>query len=510
MLGHRALNVEDYLTILKRRWWILAIPAIIAPILAVGATYFLTPEYVSQSLVLIDQQKVPTDFVKSVVTEDLSNRLASMKEQIFSRSTLEPIIKKYNLYATQHVDMDARLVLARKAIDVLPIQSDLARANGLPGFRILFTANDPNTAQQVCNEITSLFTGANLRSREAAAEGTTDFLKEQLNQAKHTLDDQDAKLAAFESQHFGMLPGDETSNLNVLTSLNSQLDAVTQQLQNLGQNNSVMEAMLAQQVQPASAVATTRTPQAQEQELKNLEAQEAELSAQYQPDYPDVKAIHKKIQDLQKQMAQTAAAPPPVTPVAPGANRSDSISVQTLRAQLRGVALAIQEKRKQQEQIQQQIRSYTGRIQSSPGVEQEYKGLTRDHQTAQTFYEHILAEVNQAKMNTDLEHRQQGETFNVLDPANLPDVPMFPKPLNFAAAGVGGGFILGLLIVALLEYRDTALRTERDVWAFTQLPTLAVIAWSGDIANSGSSKLSWLKRMFSRKKAKKLLANAPG
>jgi polysaccharide chain length determinant protein (PEP-CTERM system associated) len=510
MLGHRELNVEDYFVLLKRRWWLIAIPAIVVPMLAIGATFFISPEYESQSLVLIDEPKVSSDFVKPVVTEDLSNRLASMKEQIFSRSTLQPIIEKYNLYTSQHLDMDARLILARKAIDVKPIQSDLARANGLPGFKIFFTANDPHTAQQVCAEITSLFTGANLRSREAAAEGTIDFLKEQLDQAKHTLDDQDAKLATFESQHFGMLPGDENNNVNILGSLNSQLDAATQNIQNLEQSQSVMEAMLAQQSQPVAPTATAKTPQAEEQELKELQAQEADLTAHYTPDYPDVKAIHRKIEDLQKQIAQAAAAPAPVTPATPAPNRPDPVSVQALRAQLRGVALAIQEKRKQQDQIQQQIRAYQGRIQSSPQVEQEYKALTRDHQTAQGFYERILNEANQAKMNTDLEHRQQGETFSVLDAANLADSPKFPKQSIFAGGGLVGGFLLGLLIVALLEYRDTALRTERDVWAFTQLPTLAVIAWSGDMADDNGGKLGWLKRLFSRKDPKKMLADSPG
>jgi uncharacterized protein involved in exopolysaccharide biosynthesis len=99
MLGHRTLNVEDYLFILKRRWWILAIPAIIFPIIAIGITFMIPPKYQSQTLVLINQQKVPEDFVKTLVTEDLDSRLASMKEQILSRSSLQPIIEKYNLYA---------------------------------------------------------------------------------------------------------------------------------------------------------------------------------------------------------------------------------------------------------------------------------------------------------------------------------------------------------------------------------------------------------------------------
>ena len=135
MLGHRVLNVEDYLTILKRRWWIIAIPMIILPIVAVVATYFITPQYVSQTVILIDQQKVPTDFVQPVATQDLDSRLAIITEQVLSRSNIQPIIEKYNLFANQHLSMDARIDLMRdpKTLKIEPVQSELARSNGLPG-----------------------------------------------------------------------------------------------------------------------------------------------------------------------------------------------------------------------------------------------------------------------------------------------------------------------------------------------------------------------------------------
>src|SRR5450631_4640252 len=131
MLGHRTLNVQDYISILKRRWWIIAIPAAILPVLAVGATYFVTPQYQSSTLVLIDQQKVPTAFVGSVVTEALDSRLAYMNEQIQSRSKIEHIVSKYNLFGDQHLSMDARVDLTRRSIFIAPVVSDIARANGL-------------------------------------------------------------------------------------------------------------------------------------------------------------------------------------------------------------------------------------------------------------------------------------------------------------------------------------------------------------------------------------------
>jgi uncharacterized protein involved in exopolysaccharide biosynthesis len=184
--------------------------------------------------------------------------------------------------------------------------------------------------------------------------------------------------------------------------------------------------------------------------------------------------------------------------------------VQKARADLRGIALAIQNKQKEIEGLQEQIRTYQSRIQSTPEVEEQFKQLNRDYQTSLTFYNSLLTQSQQATEATALENRQEGESFRLLDEANLPEAPIYPKQSVFAAGGFAMGLTFGLLIVALLEYRDTALRTERDIWAFTQLPTLAVLIWSGDVANIKPSRLARLKRLFSRKPPKELLADAQG
>jgi polysaccharide chain length determinant protein (PEP-CTERM system associated) len=507
MLGHRALNVEDYMAILKRRWWLIAIPTFILPVLAVIATLYIPPQYVSQTLVLIDQQKVPENFVPSVVTEDINSRLASMKEQILSRSSIQPIIEKFSLYYDQHLSMDDRIALARKSIDIQPITSEISRSNGLPGFKIFFTASDAHTAQEVCAEITTLFTGANLRSRSEAAEGTTDFLKEQLDSAKRTLDDQDAKLAAFQREHFGMLPEDEANNINILSTLNTQLDASTQALSRMEQDKSYMDTMLAQQA--ASSPTAAASPQTDEKQLQDLLAQQATLTLHYTANYPGLIEINRKIADLRRKMAQTPATPSSAAS-STDSGRNDSAAVQDLRARIRAADIGIQAKRAEQAQLNKQIHAYQGRIQSSPQVEAEFKELTRDTQTSQALYDSDLTKLNQSQMATDLEHRQEGETFSLLDEANLPDSPTYPKRRVFASGGLAAGLFLGLLLSALLEYRDTALRSDRDIWAFTKLPTLAVIAWSGEVADRKPGKFARLKRLFRRKPSKvATLANAP-
>ena len=509
MLGHRAMNVEDYLSILKRRWWIILIPAAIVPIFTVGSTYFLTPQYQSSTLVLIDQQKVPTAFVGSVVTEAIDSRLAYMNEQIQSHTNIEPIVTQYNLYGDQHLSMDARVDLTRKAIDIQPVSSDIARANGLPGFRILFTAKDPHTAQQVCAQITGLFTGANLKQRQTSAEDTTSYLAEEVDNAQRNLNDLDQKVAAFQRQYSGSLPGEEGTNLSMIGSLQSQLEATTGQLQSLEQNRAVAQTQLALLEQSAVAPITppSQSPVTQEAELDALLQQQAELNLHYTPEYPEVKAIERKIADKRREIAKAASAPPPIAPTVTAPSHQDSASIAQVRAQLHGIDVQIQAKNKQQADITTQIRNYQGRLQSTPEIAAQYKALTRDYDTASSFYNQLLQSKNKSQMTTDLENQQKGENFTVLDAATLPADPIWPKQSVFASGGVGGGLFLGLLIVAFLEYKDTALLTERDVWEFTKLPTLAVIAWSGGVTDTKQPGL--LKRLFSRK-PKDILADASG
>ncbi len=480
MLGHRILKASDYVAILKRRALWLIIPAILCAAAALATSFFIAPRYVSQTLVLIEQQKVSEDYVKPVIAADLDARLASMKEQILSRSRIQPIIEKFNLYPG--AKMDERVDATRKNIDIKPIRSEISRANGLPGFFILFTAGDPRTAQQVCSEITSLFVGEDLRAREQSAQGTTDFLESQLAEAKSALDTQDQKLADFQTKYVGKLPGQQAPNMDMLTSLNTQLQASTQQLAQMEQNRAYQQSLLSSlQANTRDATGAPTTPAAPDErqaQLVALQAQEADLASRYTPDYPDVISVKRQIADLQRQIkakpaGSTAAAGTSGKP-------TESAGVLQLRAAMQASDTGINAKRAEVAQIQGNVRLYQERISSSPLVEEQYKALTRDQDTVKKNYDDLLSKMNQSKMATSLQRRQQGEQFSLMDAANLPDSPSYPKRPLFGVAGAFVGVLLGLLAAALLEYRNTAIRTEDDVYAFLQLNTLIAIEQVGD------------------------------
>jgi polysaccharide chain length determinant protein (PEP-CTERM system associated) len=477
-MAQRELTPADYLAMLRRHWILILVCTLVGGPLAYGVSRVLPVKYKSQTLVLVEQQSVPTDYVKSIDTADISQRLSSMQQQILSRSRLEPIIRQYGLYSsdTNKGSMDDLVARLQKAIEVTPVMPMAeTRAKELPGFTVAVTMDTARSAQEVCTAVTSMFIEENLKSRQQHSEQTTQFLSTQLVDAKAALDDQDAKLATFKSQHINSLPDEEQTNLNLLTGLTSQLDAATQALARAQQDKSFAESMLSQQEASWQASQTGHNPATMEQQLIALQTQLASLQARYTDDYPDVIKTKADIAAMQKKMAETNSQ---AGAQEPSNNLKTSIEppqIQQLRAQVHNYDQVIGEKTREQEQIKQQIRLYQDRIQSSPAVEQQYKELTRGYQTALDSYNDLLKKRQESSMATQLEHDQQGELLRVLDPANLPTAPSFPNRPLFALGGLGGGLALGLGLSFFMEMKDSSFKTERDVEVALQLPVLAMV-----------------------------------
>jgi len=481
MLGHRQLNLDDYLEILRRRWWVILIPALVG---CVGAYLFsrtLANQYTSRTLVLVEEQAVPDTYVKSVVTGDIGQRLGTMQEQILSRTRLQPIIEKFGLFGNDkgRVAMEDLVDRLRKDISITPIQSLVSTKEGeLPGFAIGFTANDPRLAQQVCAEITSMFIEENLHLREQRAEGTTDFLKTEVDQAKGNLDAQDAKLADFKRKYIGALPGNEQADMNILASFSSQLDAVTSQLNRAQQDKAYQDSLLAQQLSAWEMSQKSGGPREDtlEQRLADLQGQLVTMQAHYTVDHPEVVKLKEDIAALKKKIADNAAhANGKTVQAAEPSNRTEPPEMQQLRFQIHQSEVFIREKTREQARLKQQLNTYQARLSMSPGVEQQYKELTRYYQTALAFYNELLTKRSQSEMATSLERRQQGEQFRVMDAADLPEKPSFPNRPAFAAGGLAAGLALGIGITLLIELRDKSLLTENDVEHFLGLPTLAMV-----------------------------------
>ena len=481
-MTERELTAADYMAMLRRRWVLIVVLGVVGGPVGYGVSRFLPDRYKSQTLVLVERASVPEKIVESMDTEDLSQRLSSMEQQILSRSRLEPIVNQFGLYSKDinKVPMEDLVARLQKAIDVTPVRPMAeTQSRGLPGFYVNVTLENARTAQQVCTAVTSMFIEENLRSRQQHSEDTTQFLVGQLAEAKANLDEQDAKLAAFKSHYLGRLPDEEQMNMGLLGNMGSQLDAATQSLARAQQDKSFTEAILAQQIRAWQAAQTGRSPETLEQQLAALQAQLVNLQFRYTDDYPDVIKVKHDIAALKKQIATSDAQKASTEAKTEASkNQKDTLEpreIVQLRATLHNLDQVIEEKTREQEQIKQAIKVYEDRVQSSPAVEQQFKELTRGYQTALESYNGLLRKRDESAMAAELERKQQGEQFRVLDPANLPDKPSFPNRPLFAVEGLGGGLALGLGIAFLLEMKDSSLKTERDVEFALRLPVLAMI-----------------------------------
>ena len=486
MIENRELTMDDYLAMLRRRLKVILIPTLLAPLVGFAVSFAFSPKYTSQSLVLVEEQKVSEGYVKPVVTEDLSQRVATLEQRALSAQNLRPLIENLGLAHSNGVD--GMIDMVRDNVSIQPVLATTVgptkpggRIQGqVPGFNVNFIASNPHTAQAICAGLTNIMIKENLNDRVNTAQGTTEFLARQVEDAKRNLDDLDSRLANFKKQFMGQLPGDEDNNLKILMGMNSQLDANTQTLNRAQQDKAYTESMLSQQLAAWKSSQTSTNPQTLQQQLASLQSQLITLQAHYTDDYPDVVKTKRDIAELQKKLDEiNAAAANSSNAPSDKENLSEPPEIRQLRLQIHQYDQVITQATRDQQKLQEQIKVFQGRVALSPAVEEQYKQLTRDYDTAQKFYDDQLSKEKQSEMQGAMEREQQGEQMRVLNAADLPDSPSFPNRLFFAGGGLAGGLALGLGLALWLELRDTALRTESDVVAAIELPVLSQVPWVG-------------------------------
>jgi polysaccharide chain length determinant protein (PEP-CTERM system associated) len=481
-MTQREWTAEDYMTLLRRRWVLIVILGVVGAIISYGVSRLLPSRFESQSKILVQQPTV--QIVAPITSENLNEQLVTMKQQVLSRSRLEPLIRQSGLYSEDinRVSMDSLVARLQNAISVTAIRpmGDNDQAAVL-GFSIDVDWDNPRTAQEVCTAVTSMFIQENIRRREQNSQDTNQFLAQQLADAKAKLDEQGAKLAAFGARHIGFSPNAPQQNFEYLSGLYTALDSATQAITSAQMDKSLAQSTLAQQIAAKRASQTGKNPETFGEQLAALQTQLASLQARYTDSYPDVVKTKIEIEALKKKIVESEEQDKSLDLNGTGKGTMEPLQFIQLRAQIHADEQLISQKTDEEARLQQQIKIAQARVQATPEVEQEYEQLTRDHQTALDFYNDLLRKRDQSAMATDLERRQEGEQFTLLEPADLPSKPFFPNRPLFALGGFGGGLTLGFGLAFLMELRDTSLRSERDVESTLRLPVLAMIPAIDDL-----------------------------
>jgi len=470
-----SFDLQRYLDVARRRHLHFLLPLLIGWLAVWGTSWVLPARYKSGTLILVEQPTMPKDYVTPNVNDDVQDRLQSITQQILSRTRLIHIIDQLNLYGggKSQATPDEKVERMRKDIEIELVRD--SHNNQITAFNVHYSASNPSVAQQVTSELTNLFISENLEVRQQQSEDTTKFLEDQLENARKTLAEQEEKIREFKGQHVGELPTQLGTNLQILSGLQSQLQAEQDSLNTAKQQRVYLQSMADQY---RTLLGTRKTADgapmglpAIDQELDKLKSQLADLSSRYTDQHPDIRKLKNQIAKTEKTRDQLVAdlknKGNASQPDGAGAGH-DVADVQNppmlqLQGQLQANQIEITNREQGIAGLKVKINDYQGRLNQEPVREQQLADLTRGYDQSKANYDELLKKKNQSEMATSMELLQQGERFRVLDPPSLPAKPDFPDRLKFCGIGLGVGLALGVVVAGGFEMMDDRLYTEKEI-----------------------------------------------
>ena len=472
----QTFDIGRYVGIVRRRHALFLILLLLGWAAVWGGSWALPARYKSSTMILVQEPTMPRNYVEPNVSDDLQDRLQSISQQILSRTRLLLIINKFHLYEDNHhvANPDAQVAQMRKDIGDIELVRDPQEQ--ITAFRVSYSAPNPRLAQEVTGELTDLFINENLEVQQRESENTTAFMQQQLASARQNLADQNAKVQAFQAAHEGELPTQETSNLQILSGLQTQLQSEQDGLNSARQQRAYLQSLVDQYraiQEPTQTASGAPTPLAAlDQRLATLQSSLTGLLTRYTNEYPEVQQVRAEIAKTEKAREQMLASlkanaeskqndtqSGTQAPISPEANPA----LLQLEGQLHSANVDIASHQGEIVDLQAKIAQYQARLNTEPAVEQQLTDLSRGYEQSQTNYNQLLQKESDSQMATSMEQMQEGERFTMLDPPSLPLRPDFPNHLKLCGAGFGVGAALGIVIVGLLEFMDDRLHTEKEI-----------------------------------------------
>src|SRR6185437_14750882 len=469
-------NPLEYLGMARRRWvWIL-VPLLVIAGLTAAIARKLPKTYTSTSLILVEPQKVPADFVKPTVSGDVALRLESIEEQILSRTELTKLIKKYGLYLGKRLTEDGQVSAMLSDVQVDPVMDPShPERPTMTAFRISYSGNDPAVAQQVTAELANEFITGNLNSRAQQAVGTETFIDGALQQASQNLQTLQTQLKDLKNAYMGSLPEQQQANLTVLGQLQTEQQDNSDALARAQQQKTYLNS-LTSAVASLAPPAATKMSSPLEVQLRQSQAELATAERLYTPVHPDVVRLKAQVAALTQQVDEQKAADAAAAKTAADAKPAEAPQVQ---GQIAVIDQEIKQRTQDQKTVQAKIAALNLRIERLPEVEEKLSNLQNAYDVAKANYTALLEKKQAANMGAAMEQQAEGEEFRIMDPANLPQKPTSPNLLEIDGMGAVAGLLLGLGLAWMAEARDGVVRLEADVLFYTQVPMLAIVPQLG-------------------------------
>jgi polysaccharide chain length determinant protein (PEP-CTERM system associated) len=474
---------EDFVEIAWRRRWFILAPFVLIMAGTFTVTQLLPDLYRSSALLLIVPQRIPENLVRSTVTTRLDERLSAISQEILSRTRLENIVQEFDLYPNERRRMIMEDVIENMRSKDIIFSPPRSRGGDSGSFTISFEYTNPRTAMLVTERLASLFIRENIENRAVLADQTDQFLQSQLQEAERQLKDREKKLEVFRRTNPGLMPQQMEANQQALQNTQLQLQALQESMNHDRDRQIWVQRQLADLAMASSVPAlpepasATPAPMTATRQLEIANANLKAMRLRYKPDHPDIKQVERTIAELERKAAAEALEQPlsPVTSGVSGADQARASRLSDLQTEEQTLQRRIAERQEDERKLLAQMTVYRQRLEAAPGVESELTQLMRDYTTLQNLYQSLLGKSQDAKVSANLERRQIGETFKIIDSPRMPQRPTSPNRLKYNLLGALAALGVGLGLAALLEYRDSSLRTEDDIVTALSLPVLAMV-----------------------------------
>ena len=477
----RPLGLATLLEVVRRRRILAVTPLLLIAAATLSLAFFLPRLWTAQARILVDRPQVPETMVKSTVSTDLESRLLTINREILTTERLETIIKESNLYPglRRTRPMDEVAEAMRKDIRIDFVEDDRRRDARSAAFTVAYTAPDPRLAAAVTNTLASLYVEEKSRLRERQAAGTSTFLDGQLAEVRGKLAQQEQKIAEYKERYLGELPEQRDANLRALEQLQARMQFAQENNRRANERRQLLSGSLGELDQTAGRADTGWSPtpaQSAAARAKLLRQEQKQLQARYGEGHPSVQAMEEQIRALEAK----ASAPAPKRAVPPPRDTArrappDNPYVAGLMTQLDQASVEARATADEIAGLNRQVAYYTRRLENTPRREQELAVITRDYETTKQLFHSLLGKRSEADIAIDLEHRQKGEQFRVLEAASVPPAPAGPNRLRLVMMGLllAVGASVGALVLA--ENLDTSYRRPDEVRATVPVPLISTI-----------------------------------
>lgn len=479
MLPGKQYTPEIILTLLRKRIWFLLVPLAAGAAATVVWSSTLPDLYRSQATIQVVPQSISESLVRSTIEARIEDRLPAIQQAILSRPKLEAMIEEFDLYPQQRQAMVMEDVVELMRSNIL---TSIVRRDA---FGVAYIGTDPVKVMRVTQQLGSLFIEQSLNYRHNLTTVTDEFLESQLEETRQALETQERRLEVYRRTYAGQLPSQVDANLQQMSAANMQVQQVVDSINQALNRRLVLEQQLADARRSVTGTVAGTTPVAAggdvagggaARDVSTAQATVEALRARgLRPGHPDLDAALRTLRDAQSRYAELAKTLGSDTASLTPEEAARQVQIAALTSQIAEIDRQVREARTTEQRFRATADAAQARLDAMPTRETEMIALTRDYDIINDKYRGLLQKREEARISANLERRQVGEQFNVIEPARLPERPFSPDRMRLNLIGSLSGLLVGLGLVGLLEYRDRGFRSEDDLRAVVGLPVLAVV-----------------------------------